>query len=131
MRLLQDWPGASALFEDNELFVTQLYAHQYRLSQFPSRGLVRQQSPHRRGPPGSSSPLVCFLFSATARAGVRSPPAHWHIEAVAQTLACGSNSERATDYHGFVLELLLAAAVQGEAAQGIRLTMRSGPRCAA
>ena len=40
--LLADWPGAAALFEDDEAFVQQLYAHSRYLSVFPQ---------HRGHPP--------------------------------------------------------------------------------
>lgn len=114
-QLLQDWPGASALFEDNELFVTQLYAHQYWLSQFPSRGSSANNHLIAEAAGQFVAACVFPFFSDSARWRAQSAGTLAH-EAVAQTLACGSNSELATDYHGFVLELLLAAAVQGEAA---------------
>ncbi|WP_338698649.1 alginate lyase family protein [Bradyrhizobium sp. 26S5] len=113
-QLLQNWPGAPALFEDNELFVTQLHAHQYWLSRFPSRGSSANNHviAEATGQFVAACAFPFFRDSARWRRDAAATLAH---EAIAQTLACGSNGELATDYHGFVLELLLAAAVQGEA----------------
>jgi len=115
-QLLRDWPGAPALFEDNEQFVTQLYAHQYWLSRFPSRGSSANNHLIAEAAGQFVAACVFPVFSDSARWRAQSASALAH-EAVAQTLTCGSNSELATDYHGFVLELLLAAAVQGEASE--------------
>ena len=115
-QLLQDWQGAPALFEDNELFVTQLHAHQYWLSQFPSRGSSANNHLIAEAAGQFVAACVFPFFSDSARWRAQSSSTLAH-EAVAQTLACGSNGELATDYHGFVLELLLAAAVQGEASE--------------
>lgn len=113
-QLLQGWPGAPALFETNDRFVTQLYAHQYWLSQLPSRGSSANN--HLIAEACGQFVAACvfplFRDSARWRANATRTLAR---EAAAQTFGCGSNRELATDYHGFVLELLLAAAVQGEA----------------
>jgi len=112
--LLQAWPGVAALFENNDRFVTQLYAHQYWLSRFPSRGSSANNHiiAEAAGQFVAACAFPIFRDSARWRARAGETLAR---EAVAQTFACGSNRELATDYHGFVLELLLAAAVQGEA----------------
>ncbi|MBR0898194.1 alginate lyase family protein [Bradyrhizobium tropiciagri] len=113
-QLLQGWPGAPALFEDNDQFLTQLYAHQYWLSQFPSRGSSANNHIIAEAAGQFVAACVFPFFRDSARWRAQSAATLAH-EAVAQTLGCGSNAELATDYHGFVLELLLAAAVQGEA----------------
>lgn len=114
-QLLASWPGVRALFDDNEAFVAQLYAHQFWLSRFPSRGSSANN--HIIAEAAGQFVAACvfpfFHDSCRWRDGAAATLQH---EAVAQTFPCGSNRELATDYHGFVLELLLAAAVQGEAA---------------
>ena len=112
-QLLQGWPGAPALFEDNDQFLTQLYAHQYWLSQFPSRGSSANNHIIAEAAGQFVAACVFPFFRDSARWRAQSAATLAH-EAVAQTLGCGSNAELATDYHGFVLELLLAATVQGE-----------------
>jgi hypothetical protein len=114
-QLLESWPGAAALFEDNDDFITQLYAHQFWLSRFPSRGSSANNHiiAEAAGQFVGSCVFPLFRESESWRAGAARTLGR---EATAQTFACGSNRELATDYHGFVLELLLAAAVQGEAA---------------
>ncbi|WP_245470762.1 heparinase II/III family protein [Bradyrhizobium guangzhouense] len=114
-QLLASWPGVTALFEDNNAFITQLYAHQFWLSHMPSRGSSANNHivAEAAGQFAAACVFPFFRDSARWRNAAAQTLAR---EASAQTFACGSNRELATDYHGFVLELLLAAAVQGEAA---------------
>ncbi|HZQ27529.1 MAG TPA: alginate lyase family protein [Acidimicrobiales bacterium] len=113
-RLLDGWTGVAALFEDNDIFVEQLYAHQRYLATFPSHGssannhLLAEQA----GQFVASCAFPWFENSARwrARAG-----ATLRSEMGRQTFASGLNREMASDYHGFVLELCLAAAIEGEA----------------
>lgn len=113
-QLLASWPGVAALFENNELFVSQLYAHQYWLSCFPSRGSSANN--HIVAEAAGQFVAACVFPFFRESENWRSDAANTlAYEADAQTFACGSNRELATDYHGFVLELLLAAAVQGDA----------------
>ena len=113
-RLLDAWPAAADLFERNPAFVTQLHRHQLYLSRLPSHGSSANN--HLVGEAaGSFMASVAFpLFDESSR---------WRDEAAAvlageaarQTFQSGWNRELATGYHAFVLELLLAAACEGEA----------------
>ena len=112
-RLLDGWSGAAALFEDEPVAVNQILVHQRWLAAFPSRG--------------SSANNHAIAEEAGRLAAAAAFPwypdsARWRREATAKldtvlrrnTFASGLNRELATDYHGLVLELGLAAA--GEAA---------------
>ncbi|WP_284416906.1 alginate lyase family protein [Bradyrhizobium sp. SSBR45R] len=114
-QLLAAWPEVSDLFEDNAAFVDQLYAHQLWLSRFPSRGSSANNHliAEAAGQFVASCAFPMFRQSARWRTAAAETLAR---EAVAQTFPCGMNRELASDYHGFVLELLLIAAVQGDAA---------------
>jgi hypothetical protein len=114
-QLLASWPGVRGLFEDNEEFLAQLYAHQFWLSRFPSRGSSANNHIIAEAAGQFVAACVFPFFKDSTRWRGRAA-ASLKREAVAQTFPCGSNRELATDYHGFVLELLLAAVVQGEAA---------------
>lgn len=112
-RLLSSWPQAATLFENNEIFIEQLFAHQFWLAHFPSRGSSANN--HIIAEAAGQFVASCAFPLFHESAGWRAAAARTlRSEAGAQTFACGSNRELATDYHGFVLELLLAAAVQGE-----------------
>jgi hypothetical protein len=112
-RLLASWPGAAALFEGNPLFVRQLYHHQHWLALFPSRGssannhLVAEAA-------GQFVASCAFQLFAESPLWLTQSAHVLETEIVNQTFSCGLNRELATDYHGFVLELFLAAAIEGE-----------------
>jgi Heparinase II/III-like protein/Heparinase II/III N-terminus len=112
-RLLATWSGAAGLFEDNPLFVSQLYHHQRWLAYFPSRGssannhLVAEAA-------GQFVASCAFQFFAESLMWRRQSARVLETEIVKQTFSGGLNRELATDYHGFVLELFLTAAVEGE-----------------
>lgn len=112
-RLLADWLGAPALFEHNDVFRMQLYAHQLWLARFPSRGSSANNHiiAEAAGQFVAACAFPLFRDSAQWRGAAAET---LRREAVAQTFDCGSNRELATDYHGFVLELLLAAAIEGD-----------------
>ncbi len=114
-RLLASWPGVSGLFESSAEFTDQLFAHQSYLDRFQSHGssannhLVAEQA-------GQFAAACGFpMFPKSAAWRVRSA-ALLEREAVHQTFPSGLNREMASDYHGFVLELFLAAAIEGERA---------------
>ncbi|CAL80627.1 conserved hypothetical protein, putative heparinase II/III-like domain [Bradyrhizobium sp. ORS 278] len=114
-QLLSAWPGAGDLFEGNAEFIDQLYAHQLWLSRFPSRGSSANNHliAEAAGQFVASCAFPLFRQSGRWRVAAAETLAR---EAVIQTFPCGANRELASDYHGFVLELLLIAAIQGEAA---------------
>jgi hypothetical protein len=114
-RLLVGWSGAAALFEKNPVFLAQLYHHQRYLAALRSHGS------------SANNHLLAEaagLFAASAAFPVFPRSSRWRRaaartlerEIMLQTDAQGLNRELATDYHGFSLELLLVAAVEGDAA---------------
>jgi hypothetical protein len=112
-RLLQGWSGATALFENNPQFIDQLYHHQRWLSIFSSRGSSANNHliAEAAGQFVAACAFPCFKESSLWRdhsANIL------RREVVSQTFPSGLNRELATDYHGLVLELYLAATVEGE-----------------
>ncbi|HEY0780524.1 MAG TPA: alginate lyase family protein, partial [Gemmatirosa sp.] len=114
-RLLDGWPGAAGLFEENPLALRQLHDHQRYVATLHSHGS------------SANNHLVAEaagLFAAACAVPWFEESAAWRTRAAGilrreiarQTFECGLNREMATDYHGFVLELALAAALEGEAA---------------
>ena len=121
-RLLDDWPKVDDLFENDTDALRQIAWHQEYLAAFPSHG--------------SSANNHVLAEAAGLLAGAcafdwyaRSP--RWRAEAAAaverelaaNTFPSGLNRELATDYHRFVLELALVAAVEADAA-GSRCSRR-------
>lgn len=114
-RLLSGWSGAAAAFEANPLFLQRLYEHQWLLS--------------RRFSYGSSANNHLILEAAGLFIGACAMPWYeeskgWREKAARilerevprQTFASGLNRELASEYHGFVLEAALAAALEGDLA---------------
>jgi hypothetical protein len=114
-RLLDDWSGARALFEDNEVFIRQLHHHQEYLVSLPSRGssannhLIAEMA-------GQFAACCGFPYFPETPVWRQGAAAVLRRELRRQTFQCGLNRELATGYHGFVLELSLAAGLEGEAA---------------
>jgi hypothetical protein len=113
-RLLSDWPEVAALFERNPDFRLQLYHHERWLAALYSRGS------------SANNHLIAEaagLFMATTAFSGTPQRARWtrlaarRLEqaALTQTFPDGLNRELAFGYHGYVLGLLLLAAVEGEA----------------
>jgi hypothetical protein len=114
-RLLQGWPGVAATFENNPSFQRQLHAHQSWLAAFRSRGS------------SANNHLIaelCGLLTASLAFPLSAESAHWardaaralETEAARQTFPDGMNRELAGAYHVFVLELLLVAGCEADAA---------------
>jgi hypothetical protein len=114
-RLLDGWPGAGPLFEGNPAFLRQLRHHQEWLARLPSRGSSANNHllAELAGQFAASCAFPWFPESATWRSAAA---ARLGPELARQTFADGLNRELATEYHGFVLELGLAAALEGERA---------------
>ena len=114
-RLLDGWAGAGPLFEGNRTFLQQLHHHQEWLARLPSHGssannhLLAEMA-------GQFAASCAFPWFPESSAWRRRPPATLRRELPRQTFASGLNRELATEYHGFVLELGLAAALEGELA---------------
>jgi hypothetical protein len=114
-RLLHGWEGARGLFEGNRLFLQQLHHHQDYLAMLPSRGSSGNN--HLIAEAAGQFVASCAFPCFPETPGWREQAAEFlRREAGRQTFASGLNRELATEYHGFVLELCLAAALEGEAA---------------
>jgi hypothetical protein len=114
-RLLGDWPGVEELFERNPDFLLQLHYHERWLAALYSRGS------------SANNHLIAEaagLFIAASAFSGTPQQEHWAAlaagileqEALTQTFADGLNRELAFGYHGYVLGLLLLAAIEGDAA---------------
>lgn len=114
-RLLDGWPGAAALFEANPVALNQIWHHQRWLAAFPSRGSSANN--HAVAEAAGQFAAACAFgwFPASAR---------WRADALrslerhlrSNTFPSGLNRELATEYHGLVLELGLAAVAEADAA---------------
>ncbi|WP_328351641.1 heparinase II/III family protein [Streptomyces sp. NBC_00445] len=114
-RLLDGWPGAADLFEDNPVALNQIWHHQRWLAAFPSRGSSANNHviAEAAGQFAASCAFNWFSSSERWRAGaLRSLERHLR----GNTYVSGLNRELATEYHGLVLELGLAAVAEADAA---------------
>ncbi|MGW4051170.1 alginate lyase family protein [Streptomyces sp. NPDC004779] len=114
-RLLDGWPGAPGLFEDNPVAVRQIWHHQRWLAAFPSRGSSANNHvvAEAAGQFAASCAFGWFPSSARWRAdALRSLERHLR----SNTFPSGLNRELATEYHGLVLELGLAAVAEADTA---------------
>lgn len=114
-RLLAGWDGAAALFEQNPVAVEQVGAHQRWLTAFPSRGSSANNHviAELAGQVAASAAFPWFAESRGWGADAMRALDH-HL--TANTFGSGLNRELASEYHGLVLELGLAAAVEADAA---------------
>ncbi|MFD3991160.1 alginate lyase family protein [Streptomyces sp. NPDC058583] len=114
-RLLDGWPGAAALFEDNPVARKQIWHHQRWLAAFPSRGSSANNHiiAEAAGQLAAACAFGWFPSSGRWRAdAMRSLDRHLR----SNTFGSGLNRELATEYHGLVLELGLAAVAEADAA---------------
>jgi Heparinase II/III-like protein/Heparinase II/III N-terminus len=114
-RLLDGWAEVGALFEDNDLAVTQIRWHQQYLNGFRSRGSSANNHviAEAAGQLVASCAFPWFPESATWR---RRSARLLERELVANTFPSGIGRELASDYQGFVAGLTLLAAVEADAA---------------
>ncbi|MFF4476805.1 alginate lyase family protein [Streptomyces sp. NPDC001520] len=127
-RLLDGWPGVAGLFEGNPVALNQIWHHQRWLAAFPSRGSSANNHviAEAAGQFAAACAFGWFPSSARWRAGaLRSLERHLR----GNTFDSGLNRELATEYHGLVLELGLAAVAEADAARvpvpaSIRLVLR-------
>jgi hypothetical protein len=114
-RLLDGWRGAESLFEGNDGALAQIWWHQTYLSAFRSRG----SSANNHVIAEAAGQLVAALafpwFRESAGWADRSARL-LERELARNTFPSGVNREMAFDYHGFVVELALAAMVEAERA---------------
>ncbi len=114
-RLLDGWSGAAGLFEDNPVAVHQIWHHQRWLAAFPSRGSSANNHVIAE---------AAGQFAAACAFGWFPSSARWRTDALrsldrhlrGNTYGSGLNRELATEYHGLVLELGLAAVAEADAA---------------
>jgi hypothetical protein len=114
-RLLHEWPGVAELFEHNDLAVRQIRWHQEYLAAFESRGSSANN--HLIAEAAGQLVASCAFpwFPESPR---------WRDQSAkllerslrSNTFSSGINRELASDYHGFVLELGIFAAVEAGAA---------------
>jgi hypothetical protein len=113
-RLLDEWPGAAGLFEGNDLALRQVRWHQQYLAAFESRGssannhLIAEAAGHL----AASCAFPWFPESTRWR---RQSAAMLERSLRDNTFPSGINRELATDYHGFVFELGVFAAIEAAA----------------
>lgn len=118
-RLLDGWPGAAGLFEENPAALDQIWHHQRWLAAFPSRGSSANNH---------AVAEAAGQFAAACAFGWFPDSARWRTAALtslarhlrANTFGSGLNRELATEYHGLVLELGLAALAEADAT-GVRV----------
>jgi hypothetical protein len=113
-RLLNGWTEVAALFEDSPEFVRQLHHHQEYLARLRSHGSSANNHIIAEAA-GQFAACCAFPYFAESAQWRDDAAAALRREAGLQTFESGLNRELATSYHVFVLELLLVAAVEGEA----------------
>ncbi|MFI9024236.1 alginate lyase family protein [Streptomyces sp. NPDC053560] len=114
-RLLDGWPGAAGLFEENPVALNQIWHHQRWLAAFPSRGSSANNHVIAEAAGQFAAACAFDWFPASARwrgGALRSLERHLR----GNTFLSGLNRELATEYHGLVLELGLAAVAEADAA---------------
>ncbi|MER7533873.1 alginate lyase family protein [Streptomyces sp. NPDC097704] len=114
-RLLDGWPGAAALFEENPVALRQIWHHQRWLAAFPSRGSSANNHVIAEAAGQFAAACAFDWFPSSARwrdDALRSLDRHLR----GNTFLSGLNRELASEYHGLVLELGLAALAEADAA---------------
>ncbi|MPY56691.1 heparinase II/III family protein [Streptomyces spongiae] len=114
-RLLDGWPGVAALFEGNPVALNQIWHHQRWLAAFPSRGSSANNHVIAEAAGQVAAACAFGWFPSSAR---------WRADALrslernlrGNTFLSGLNRELASEYHGLVLELGLAAVAEADAA---------------
>lgn len=113
-RLLDGWPKVGDLFEHDDDAVAQIGWHQEFLTAFPSRG---SSANNHLVAEAAGRVVAANAFPWYARSAGWRRRASRQLEHALETntLADGVNAELATDYHRFVVELALVAAVEADA----------------
>lgn len=114
-RLLEGWSGVAGLFEDNPVALNQIWHHQRWLAAFPSRGSSANNHVIAEAAGQFAAACAFGWFPASER---------WRADALrlldrhlrSNTFLSGLNRELASEYHGLVLELGLAAVAEADAA---------------
>jgi heparinase II/III-like protein len=114
-RLLDEWPKVGDLFEHNDNAIRQIGWHQEFLAAFPSRGSSANNHVIAEAA-GQLAAACAFPWYARSPQWRKRAARLLERELAANTFADGLNRELATDYHRFVIELGLTAAVEADAA---------------
>ena len=114
-RLLAAWPGVAGLFEHNDLALRQLHWHQRYLAAFESRGSSANNHVIAEAAGQLMASCAFPWFAESDRWRVSSAQL-LERELAHNTFPSGINRELASDYHGFVAELGLFAAVEADVA---------------
>jgi hypothetical protein len=113
-RLLGGWSGSADLFERNATCLRQLHHHQRYLATLGSHHSSANN--HVIAEAAGAFVAACaFPWFRESDAWRARAATALRRELARQTFPCGLNRELATDYHAFVLELGLAATLEGEA----------------
>jgi hypothetical protein len=113
-RLLDEWPKVADLFEHDPDAVRQIEWHQEYLAAFPSRGSSANNHVLAEAA-GRLAAACAFPWYSRSRRWREDAAVLLERELAANTFPSGLNRELATDYHRFVLELALVAAVEADA----------------
>ena len=114
-RLLDDWPGAAGLFEDDKLAVRQIGWHQQYLAAFRSRGSSANNHVIAEAA-GQLVACCAFPWFPESERWLGKSARVLERELLRNTFPSGIGRELASDYQRFVAELGLLAAVEAEAA---------------
>jgi hypothetical protein len=114
-RLLDGWPGVADLFEGNQLALHQIHWHQQYLAAFESRGSSANNHVIAEAA-GQLAACCAFPWFGESDRWRRGAVRLLERELEHNTFPSGVNKELASDYHGFVAELGLLAAVEADAA---------------
>ena len=114
-RLLDGWPGAAGLFERNQQALDQIWWHQSYLAAFRSRGSSANNHVIAEAA-GQLVAALAFPWFAESRQWADTSADLLQQELARNTFPSGVNREMAFEYHGFVAELGLAAAVEADGA---------------
>jgi hypothetical protein len=114
-RLLEGWPGAPALFEENATAVRQVYDHQRYLAAFRSRGSSANNHVIAEAA-GQLAACGAFPWFDRSRQWGADASALLQRELRRNTFDSGVNREQAFEYHGLVAELGILAGAEAAAA---------------
>ena len=114
-RLLDGWVGVTDLFEENEVALAQIWWHQHYLASFRSRGSSANNHVIAEAAGLLVAALAFDWFSDSSR---WSEEARGVLESelTKNTFPSGVNREMAFEYHEFVAELAVVAAVEADVA---------------
>lgn len=114
-RLLDDWPKAADLFEHNDLALRQIRWHQQYLAAFRSRGSSANNHVIAEAA-GQLAASCAFPWFSESMRWRRTATRLLERELIRNTFPSGVGRELASDYHGFVAELGLMAAIESASA---------------